>query len=114
MPKNKIRTIVIDPFKRTVEETYIESDLLAYYKAINCSYIEGAYPEFLSNRKHFMYVDEEGMLKKDQKFFHIASGLQPYAGIALVLKYEGEGNDTGCTIPLKAIQDVVLFPPLTT
>ena len=106
---NYMTGILIDPFLKKVTNVNVGTDhtLQDMYKHIGCSMVE------VVNYKHIsvvedIWVDEEGLLKGDQRFFKVSN--LPYlhhgviAGRGLILR----SDDTGGTISTSLTIEEVL------
>jgi len=106
----KVRAIIINPNDRTITERLIEPSLKEFYTIIGCETVEANYSgTILANTRHFLYIDEEGSFKKDKKYFHILGAHSPLTGIAVLLKYNGEGEEIDCTISVETLTPFVKF-----
>ena len=102
-----MRAILINPFDGTVTETEYSGELKDIYRLTQCGIVEVARADIGT---HTLYVDEEGLFKKDQKFFAIDGARQPYAGRGLIVGYDN-GDDSAATISLDEVKDKVRFQP---
>ena len=92
--KNKnIRAILIDPFLEKVSEVQTQNDLQGYYNAIGCDTITITGLTFGKNNLD-MILDDEGLLKNpdSQRYFKYKLFSQPFAGRALLVSSDREGN----------------------
>jgi hypothetical protein len=108
-----IKAILIDPFTETVSQvTLVDTKLQTLRNLIECEIITMA---GLANGVD-MILDDEGLLKdsSSQAYFKIGIGSQPFAGKALVVGT----NDEGETVSLpenitteKVFERVIFFKP---
>jgi hypothetical protein len=98
-----MRAVLIDPFAKTIEEVDYSGELDDVYRLTWTDIVETVQVD----REHHMYVDEEGMMQKDQRFFRVAGYPQPLAGRGLIVRSDREGNDVparpGMVSAMKAI-----------
>ena len=108
-----IRAILIDPFTETVSQvTLVDTKLQTYYNLLGCDLITMA---GLANGVD-MILDDEGLLKdpKTQAYFKMGIGSQPFAGKALVVGTDDEGNTVSLPENVtteKVFQRVIFFKP---
>jgi len=108
-----IRAILIDPFTETVSQvTLVDTKLQTYYNLLGCSLITMA---GLADGVD-MILDDEGLLKdsNSQAYFKIGIGSQPFAGKALVVGTDEEGNTVSLPENVtteKVFERVIFFKP---
>lgn len=108
-----IRAILIDPFTETVSQvTLVDTKLQTYYNLLGCDLITMA---GLANGVD-MILDDEGLLKdqKTQAYFKMGIGSQPFAGKALIVGTDEEGNTVSLPESVtteKVFQRVIFFKP---
>ena len=108
-----IKAILIDPFTETVSNvTLVDTKLETYYNLLGCSLITMA---GLADGVD-MILDDEGLLKdsSSQAYFKIGLGSQPFAGKALVVGTDDEGNTVSLPENItaeKVFQRVIFFKP---
>lgn len=96
--------LLIDPFDKTVTPVYYDGELSSLYALLGCDLVAVAYCG-----KFDMLVDDEGLLKADQKLFWVVGHPQPQAGKALVVGVDKEGNTVPPDITLEELEARVLF-----
>ena len=103
---NYLNAILIDPFLKRVTNVSIDSDktLSDMYKHIGCRVVEVVSFGDVND----LWVDEEGLLKRDQKFFKVSNLPFGHHGVivgrALLLKC---GDTGGCESTTLTIEDVL-------
>jgi hypothetical protein len=104
--KEILTGLLIDPFLKKVTNVKVENDLKDFYRHIGCSMVEVVSLTQYSDDD--IWVDEEGLLKRDQRFFKVSD--LPFghhgviAGRGLILGNGGEGNTISCDL---SIEDVL-------
>ncbi len=99
-----MRAIIIDATAREIREVEIEGKLEDLQKAVG-GYIEWATE--LDNGDN-VYVDEEGLLKGYQCFFDIGAH-QPFAGNAIVVNRDEDGETAAARSDVEEIRGKVKF-----
>lgn len=101
-----MRTILIDPFTRTVTEHDTDTSLDKLYELLDCECITVV----AIGAKHALILDDEGLLKpKDkQEYFWWHGSASPFAGKALIVGDE-EGEDRDATCHVEEVADTVIF-----
>jgi Domain of unknown function (DUF3846) len=106
------RAILIDPFTETVSNvTLVDTKLQTIYNLLGCDLIT-----ITSAFDADMILDDEGLLKDSdsQAYFKIGIGSQPYAGKALLVGSDDEGNFASLPESLtteKVFEKVIFFKP---
>ena len=103
----KLNGILIDPYLKKVTNVKVDKDktLTDMYKHIGCSMVEVV---SFSDR-HDLWVDEEGLLERDQRFFKVHN--LPFghpgiiAGRGLILGVGYDGDTISCDL---SIEDTLL------
>ena len=104
--KEILTGILIDPYKKKVTNVKVNSDttLTDMYKHIGCSLVEVVSFGDVND----LWVDEEGLLKRDQRFFKVSDLPFGHHGVivgrALLLKC---GDSGGCESTTLSIEDVL-------
>lgn len=111
---NRIKTILIDPLNRRVTEQEVERDIDAYYKLIDCDYVESVVrnvPGFDNPIR--LYVDEIGGFSDKRQFALMTIyGRLVLVGNALVVGNPTmAGDDTSTKWTVEEIQRIVMFQP---
>jgi hypothetical protein len=89
-----MKAFVIDPITRTVAEVDYNGDYRQIYKLIDADTFDAVTVQYdtLTGHRESLFVDDEGLFKADQKFFHWADYPQPLAGKALLLGTDDTGE----------------------
>lgn len=101
-----LKAILIDPFTKTVTDYSVERDFRAIYAAIG----RDCFDCVMLPDNHAMYVDDEGLYRKDQAFFELG-GKGPFAGKALILGNDREGDSIDCSITTGTILKNIVWRP---
>lgn len=96
-----LRTVVIDPYARTVYEREIEDNLSAYYEVIGCQLVEPFYG--FPNSSHFIYVDEEGLMGGQSCGFAMGEHYK-VMGRGIVLRDGRLGNTLGAIMTVEEVR----------
>jgi hypothetical protein len=104
-----VKVLVIDAKNREVTEREIENKLHSFYGVIGCELVEAVY---LRDGKHFMYVDEEGLMKMPQDFFLYEGAHQPIAGNAIVLTEGRNGDNANVKLTAKEVESKLTWMTL--
>ena len=99
-----MRAVFINAHERTVTEVEYSGDYKDIYKIIGCELFDVA-----SDGTNSIYIDDEGLFKDDQAFFLWKGFNQPFAGNALVLSCDAEGETTACVTDTETIRESVVF-----
>lgn len=108
-----IKAILIDPFTETVSRvTLVDTKLQTFRTLLDCDIITMA---GLADGVD-MILDDEGLLKdsKSQAYFKMGINSQPFAGKALVVGTDDEGNTVSLPENItteKVFQRVIFFKP---
>lgn len=106
------KAILIDPFTETVSQvTLVDTKLQTIYNLIGCDLIT-----ITSAFGADMILDDEGLLKDSdsQRYFKIGIGSQPYAGKALLIGSDAEGNFASLPENItteKVFEKIIFFKP---
>jgi hypothetical protein len=106
------KAILIDPFTETVSNvTLVDTKLQTIYSLLGCDLIT-----ITSAFGADMILDDEGLLKDStsQRYFKIGINSQPYAGKALLVGSDAEGNFASLPEDLtteKVFEKVIFFKP---
>ena len=104
------RAILIDPFTQTISEVkMVDTKLQTIYTLLECRIITIT---SLANGID-MVLDDEGLLKdsESQAYFKFGIGSQPFAGKALVIATDDEGDFASLPekVSVDKINDKVIF-----
>lgn len=102
-----MRAILIDAVRKQVREIEISGDLKSLQDCV-----EGYIELVRLDDKNDMYVNEEGLINGTQDFFTYHGAHQPFAGSAVIVGHNDEGETTPTTLALKEVRDSVKFLPL--
>lgn len=109
--KNPIkRAILIDPFNETITEVkMVDTKIQTIYALLGCELITiTSLAEGID-----MVLDDEGLLKDSEKqaYFKFGIGSQPFAGKALVIATDEEGDFASLPekVSVEKINDKVIF-----
>ena len=101
--KDGLRTILIDPFKEKIRVAYLPRD--TYIDEIK-KWMEVDLIDIVTlNNKDMMILDDEGLLKSNNRFSHWAPHGTAYAGKAVIVGYDEEGETTDASFFLVAVED---------
>lgn len=106
------RAILIDPFTETVSQvTLVDTKLKTIYNLLGCNLIT-----ITSAFGVDMILDDEGLLKDSasQRYFKIGIDSQPYAGKALLVGSDAEGNFASLQKDItteEVFEKVIFFKP---
>jgi Domain of unknown function (DUF3846) len=105
--QDEIKVLVIDPFSRIIREDIIKNSLEDMYRVTKCRCITAVY---LSDTD-CMYLDDEGLLvdPNQQAFFSIDGATHPFAGHAVVVGTDAEGNSADVKMNIFELGDKVRF-----
>lgn len=96
---HKIKGILIDPEERTVTDVEVEYSLEAWYKLLDCEYIEFAFIS-LKEGDVQMICDEEGLYTDKSQFTFSSGNYQQFAGKALIVDFEEALDDNDEEYPI--------------
>lgn len=104
------RAILIDPFNETITEVkMVDTKLQTIYALLGCNIITIT---SLANGID-MVLDDEGLLKDSEKqaYFKFGIGSQPFAGKALIVATDDEGDFASLPekVSVDKINDKVIF-----
>ncbi len=103
-----MRGILINPFDETIKEVSILGNAKDVYLLTDCTRFDVV--SITPNED--MYVDDEGLLKNNQRYFTLlGTGLVNFAGKALLLSHNDEGETTSTTWTLQQVENMVKFLP---
>ena len=100
-----MRAILINPFNQTIKEAVYGGDYREIYDLIGCRTFDIV---SLSDADD-LYVDDEGLLKDDNRYFSWSG--RNLAGIGLILGHDDEGETIETTYDLQEVVDRVEFLP---
>ena len=100
-----MKGILINPHDETIKEVVYTGDFREIYDLVDCRTFDCV---SLDNEDD-MYIDDEGLLVNNQRFFSIRGG--NYGGKALLLSHDDEGESTATTLTLQEVEDMVKWLP---
>jgi len=104
----KITVIVVNPFTQTVEEKEIKENEVA--NEVGQSPLTAIYFE-----DHIMFLDDEGLYKKDNRFFSIEFEdakryiNDAFCGIGVIAKGNDEGDTISATLSADEVRDNITW-----
>ena len=90
-----MRVILINPYNQTIKEAVYGGDYREIYDLIGCRTFDVV---SLSDADD-LYVDDEGLLKDDNRYFSWSG--RNFAGIGLILGHDDEGETIETTYDLQ-------------
>jgi len=86
-----IRGILIDPFDQTYTEVELSEDS-TFTDAKKHMQLDGPLDVVTLSDDTMVIVDDEALLKNDQRYFKLTEFHQPLAGRAIIVGYDDEGE----------------------
>jgi hypothetical protein len=99
-----MKGILINPFDETIKEVMYSGNFREIYDLIDCR----TFTVVRLNNVDDMFVDDEGLLI-DNRYFTI--GNKNYAGRALIMSHNNEGDTVGTELTVQDIESVVQWLP---
>ena len=96
--------LLIDPFKKTVSEVSYDGQLPSLYNMLGCDLVTVA-----NCGKFDLFVDDEGLMKDNQKLFWVLGHPQPLAGKALAVGVDEDGNTIPPSIDADELEARILW-----
>jgi hypothetical protein len=100
---NGLRAILIDPFKEKVRVAYpVRDDYMAELKKwmeISCIDI------VTLDKNNMLVVDDDGLVRDPNRYFHWAPTNYNFAGKAVILGYDEAGETVDCTYVASVVED---------
>lgn len=100
-----MKGILINPHEETITEVEYSGNYKEIYDIIDCRTFDCVRLTIEND----MYVDDEGLLINNQKYFSIKD--RNYAGKALLLAHDDEGESIATTFTLQEAKDMVQWLP---
>ena len=101
--KDGLRAILIDPFKEKIRVAYLPQD--TYMDEIK-KWMEVDLIDIVTvDGSNQMILDDEGLLKSNNRFFHWAPLATAYAGKAVIVGYDDEGATTDASYHPRRVED---------
>lgn len=109
-----MRSILINPYNRTIEEIGISGSLEDIYRTLSCVEHEVTVVTIASLPQvgEALYVDDEGLLLPGRKVFDIWG--HQLAGCGLILGVDDEGSTVDTELPFQTVQTMVTWTELVT
>ena len=86
-----ISGLLIDPFEQTITEVELSEDS-TFADAKKHMQLEGPLDVVTLSDDTMVIVDDEALLKNDQRYFKLTEFHQPLAGRAIIVGYDDEGE----------------------
>ena len=99
-----MKGILINPFDETIKEVMYSGNFREIYDLIDCR----TFTVVRLNNVDDMFVDDEGLLI-DNRYFTIVN--KNYAGRALIMSHDDEGDTVGTELTVQDIESVVQWLP---
>ena len=100
---NGLRAILIDPFKEKIRVAH--PPLNDYMSEIK-KWMEVDLIDIVTvNENNQMVLDDEGLLKSNNRFFHWSPLATAYAGKAVIVGYDKDGETTDASYHLPVVED---------
>jgi len=107
-----MKAVLIDPFTRDISDVEFEGETLAaLYKLIDCTTVTAVSLVF-DDQVVSLFLDDEGLFVRDQKFWSIFQYPEPLAGRAVILGFDassGESLDVPVDASRVAEEGVIFF-----
>ena len=100
-----MKGILINPFDETIKEVEYTGDYREIYSLIECTTFDCVRLTEIDD----MYIDDEGLLINDQRYFSINGN--NYAGKALLLSHDDEGETKATNSTLQEAKDMIQWLP---
>jgi hypothetical protein len=104
-----MKAILINPFDQTIKETEYTGDYREIYSLVECRTFDCV----RLTPHEDMYIDDEGLLIDNQRYFRMVEIGANYAGKALLLSHDDEGETTATNWTLQDVKSMVEFLPET-
>lgn len=104
-----MKAILINPFDQTIKETEYTGDYREIYSLVECRTFDCV----RLTPHEDMYIDDEGLLIDNQRYFRMLEIGANYAGKALLLSHDDEGETTATNWTLQDVKSMVEFLPET-
>jgi hypothetical protein len=101
--RRKIRAVLIDVEANAISDVLIEPTLPVYYDLLKCKSIRNAQIRIDGNN---LIVDEDGLLKKIEKFFTVRGRGFNNSGL-IVGPIDDHGNETNATVTADDVRPLI-------
>ena len=103
-----MRGILINPHEETITEVEYSGNYKEIYSLIDCRTFDCVRITPYED----MYIDDEGLLMDNQRYFTLlGTGLNNFAGKALLLSHDDEGETTATNWTLQDVKNMVQWLP---
>jgi hypothetical protein len=102
-----MKAILINPHEEIITEVEYSGNYKEIYSFIDCRTFDCVRLTIEND----MYIDDEGLLIDNQRYFSIKD--RNYAGKALLLAHDDEGESVATTFTLQEVKDMVEWLPET-
>ena len=100
-----MKGILINPFDETIKEVVYTGDYREIYDLVECRTFDVVNIYDTQD----MYIDDEGLLINNQRYFSIND--RTFAGKGLLLSHNDEGETTGTNLDLQMVKDMIQWLP---
>ena len=100
-----MKGILINPHDETIKEVVYTGDFREIYDIVDCRTFDVVNIYGTQD----MYVDDEGLLINNQRYFSMNDRV--YAGKGLLLSHDDEGESTSTNLDLQMVEDMVEWLP---
>ena len=104
-----MKAILINPFDQTIKETEYTGDYREIYSLVECRTFDCV----RLTPHEDMYIDDEGLLIDNQRYFRMVEIGSNYGGKALLLSHDDEGETKATNWTLQDVKDMVEWLPET-
>ena len=104
-----MKAILINPFDQTIKETEYTGDYREIYSLVECRTFDCV----RLTPHEDMYIDDEGLLIDNQRYFRMVEIGANYGGKALLLSPDDEGETKATNWTLQDVKDMVEWLPET-
>jgi len=104
-----MKAILINPHEETITEVDYSGNYKEIYSFIDCRTFDCV----RLTPHEDMYIDDEGLLIDNQRYFRMVEIGANYGGKALLLSHDDEGETTATNWTLQDVKDMVEWLPET-
>jgi hypothetical protein len=104
-----MKAILINPFDQTIKETEYTGDYREIYSLVECRTFDCV----RLTPHEDMYIDDEGLIIDNQRYFRMVEIGANYAGKALLLSHDDEGETKATNWTLQDVKSMVEWLPET-
>ena len=102
-----MKGILINPLDKTIKEVVYTGDFREIYDLVDCRTFDCV----MVDSENDMYIDDEGLYVDDQRYFRMVELGANYAGKALILSHDDEGDSVSTTLSIEEVKDIVEWLP---